>query len=145
MSISLLGKDRLGAILDGTQRIVVSNRTSLENGVTINSLAVGLHGAEGNIRFRTLAGTSLGPDESLVVDDDRPVEEKIVAVEAFMRLTGEGVGQILEAYVKVELEGTATSLGDIELGISQAYDGSVAGATVIDEAPDFAVFARGNS
>jgi hypothetical protein len=144
MSISFVGRERLSAILDETQRIIVSNRTSLENGLTIHGLALGLHSADGNVRFRK-AGTPIEPDESLVLEDDPPLEEKIVAVEAFMRLSGESIKRIIDAYVKTELEGSGTSFGDIELGVTQAGGESVEQTTPLEEAPGFAVFARADT
>lgn len=56
-----------------------------------------------------------------------------------MRLTDRALALITDAYVKVEVEGNATSLGDIELGV--CYDAEVEDATPIDEAPRYAVVA----
>jgi hypothetical protein len=141
MSVNLVGKERLRTVLDESQRITVLNLTS-DRGLTINAFVLALHAADGSVRYRTSVGAPLAPDDTLVIDDDRPVEEKIVAVEAFMRLTDSALALITDAYVKVEVEGNATSLGDIELGV--CYDDEeLEDATPIDEAPRYAVFARG--
>ena len=141
MSVNLIGKERLGSVLDESQRITVLNLTS-DGGLTINAFALALHGSDGTVRYRASVGAPLAPDDTFVIDDDRPVEEKIVAVEAFMRLTDSALALIIDAYVKLEVEGNATSLGDIELGVCND-DEEVEDATPIDEAPRYAVFARG--
>ena len=142
MSVNLIGKERLGSLLDDSQRITVLNLTS-DEGLTINAFALALHGPDGAVRYRTSIGVALAPDDTFVIDDDRPVEEKIVAVEAFLRLTGSGSELITDAYVKLEVEGNATSLGDIELGVCSLDDEQVENATAIDDAPGYAAFARG--
>jgi hypothetical protein len=142
VSASFVGKERLSAVLDGGQRIVVSNRTTLNSGVRIQAIALGLHVGDGSIRFRTAASTALEAHETTVIDDDRPIDNEVVATEALLRLAVRRLGRILDAYVKINTEGTASALGDVELGISELDIDPIDGAIPIDDAPGLAVFAR---
>jgi hypothetical protein len=141
MSASLIGKERLGAVLDGNQRVVVTNGTSLVRGVRVQAIALGLHASDGSVRFRTWTDGPLEPGESEVLEDDRPREERIIAVEAFFRLTVLDAGQILECYAR--LAETATlRIGDIEVGVTELEGAPTEGETPIEEMPGLAVFAQ---
>ena len=139
-----VGEVRLGAVLDDRLRLVVSNRTFLEAGVEILAVALAIHANDGTVRFRMLNGLSLGPQQSDLVDDDRPGIAAVTAVEALVRLFTIERPRFVDAYTKLEAQADGW-LARIELGIVTLDGDPRPEETPIPYLPEFAVFARTNA
>ena len=139
-----VGEAGLAAVLDDSLRVVVSNRTMPENGVEIFAVALAIHGNDETVRLRMVNGFSLGPQESDVVDDDRPGPAAITAVEAIMRFATIERPKLVDAYTKLEAPADG-SLARIEIGIVSLGGEPRPEETPIPDLPELAVFARINA
>jgi hypothetical protein len=114
--------------------------------VRLHAVALGLHADDGTVRFRLWLETPLEPGESAVLNDERPVEGNIIAIEVFfLRLAVSDPNRVLNAYAKIETSDSAISLRDVEVGVNDSDGEPIDGETPIDDAPGLTVFARGDA
>src|ERR1051325_4287078 len=102
MAITPIGEGKLGGLLDGSLRVIVSNRAVSDSDVQIVGAALALHSEAGEAPLRAVHDLSLAPGESDVVDEDRPTVSAVIAVEAVLRILSPQQPLLVDAYAKVE-------------------------------------------
>ncbi|WP_119462355.1 hypothetical protein [Rhodospirillaceae bacterium SYSU D60014] len=141
MSVTLLGPDALDALLDTDPRVTVSNRARAPSPVTILAAVVALHDEDGEVRFKTAYRLNLGPGAARALDPFPPTPKALLAAEIVLRVLAGENPQVVEVYAKVGAD-PADSLGDVEFGVTNAGDPDEPNATLIADAPEFAVYTR---
>ena len=141
MAMTPLGEARLGGLLDGSLRVIVSNRALSDSEVQIVAAALAIHGEDGAVQMRMVHDLSLGPGESEVVDEDHPGAAAVIGLEAVLRILVMEKAHLLHAYTTYEAP-SSSSLARIEIGVV-AVDGELRPEeTEIPGNPDLAVFVR---
>lgn len=138
MAVTPLGDERLRQLLDGSLRVIVTNRAPRENDALIVAVLLAVHGADGSVALRAVQDLELMSGESDVLDEDRPGAAAVIGVEVLVRVRAQ---RLLHGYTKLETSSTAP-IARIEIGIA-GHDGDLGpGESAIDDAPALAVFAR---
>ncbi|HET8728771.1 MAG TPA: hypothetical protein VFO41_14785 [Alphaproteobacteria bacterium] len=141
MAVTLLGPDALDALLDTDVRIVVANRARAPSRITVLAAVVALHDEDGEIRFRTAYRLNLEPGAARAIDPFPPTSKAQLAAEIVLRvIAGEDL-HLLDVYAKLEAD-PGDPLGNVEFGVTDAGDPEEPNATVIADAPAFAVYGR---
>lgn len=115
MPASLLGESGLLEILESSCRIVLVNSMPGNDPTRIVAAAFAYHREDGSTQTFATYDLDLGPDQSQVFDEDRPLASPIIAVEAMIRVVAVGKG-IADRYTSAETsDGAALLL--LEFGI----------------------------
>ena len=141
MAITPIGEDVLGGLLDGSLRVIVSNRALPDSEVQIVGAALALHSDDGAVQIRTVQDLSLAPGETDVVDEDRPTAAAVIGVEAVLRILRRQQRILVDVYAKVEAP-ASESLARVEVGVVSINGELRPEETEIPGNPDLAVFGR---
>jgi hypothetical protein len=99
MPVTPLGRETLLAALAGYGRVVIANRTSAGSGLRVMAAAIARHDVAGASRCESVFGLDLGPDEAETFDAVPALTSPVAAVEAMLRLSVAGRGDVDDVYV----------------------------------------------
>ena len=116
MAATLLGPDALKELLAAHGHVLVANRTTPEQGVTIVAVAVARHHSGGAVHSDTIFGLELGADESVGLDPVLPQSEEPTDLEVLLRLRVEPTGALVDAYAVLARPAGAT-VTNFEVGV----------------------------
>jgi hypothetical protein len=139
MAISLLGKAAMTPLLAGRGRIIVANRTAVDDHVVIVAAAVVRHRSSGATQSDAVFGLDIEAAESIALEALPPEPETPEAAEVLLRLRVGPERAIVDVYALAG-RSSADPNAAFEVGVKR-HDGVIGeGENTVEGFAEFAVY-----